>query len=50
MSFTSTFLVEIDGRPLPADVALLLTSALVDDSQRFPTCSSCASATPPTWC
>ncbi|MCB0896389.1 MAG: VgrG-related protein [Nocardioidaceae bacterium] len=36
MSFTSTFLVEIDGRPLPADVAPLLTSALVDDSQRFP--------------
>jgi phage protein D/phage baseplate assembly protein gpV len=36
MSISSTVLVEIDGRPLPEDVAGLLTSFLVDDSQRLP--------------
>ena len=36
MSFTNTFLVEIDGTPLPADIAPLLVAALVDDSQRYP--------------
>lgn len=36
MPFTSLFLVEIDGTALPADVAPLLTSAYVDDSQRYP--------------
>ena len=36
MSITSTCLVEIDGKPLPADVAPLLISAYVDDSQRLP--------------
>ena len=33
---TSTFLVEIDGTPLPADVAPLLVAAYVDDSQQLP--------------
>ena len=36
MSFTSTFLVEIDGQALPADIAPLLTAAYVDDSQKYP--------------
>ena len=36
MSISSTFLVEIDGRSLPSDVAPLLTAATVDDSQRLP--------------
>ncbi len=36
MSITSTCLVEIDGKPLPADIAPLLVSAYVDDSQRLP--------------
>jgi phage protein D/phage baseplate assembly protein gpV len=36
VSFTNTFLVEIDGTALPADMAALLTAAYVDDSQRFP--------------
>lgn len=36
MSHTNTFLVEIDGRALPEDVAPLLTAAYVDDSQRYP--------------
>lgn len=36
MSFTNTFLVEVDGRALPEDIASLLTAAYVDDSQRFP--------------
>jgi len=36
VSFTNTFLVEIDGTPLPADIAPLLTAAYVDDSQRYP--------------
>ncbi len=36
MSFTNTFLVEIDQTSLPEDVAALLTAAYVDDSQRFP--------------
>ena len=36
MSSTNTFLVEIDGKALPDDLAPLLTAALVDDSQRFP--------------
>jgi phage protein D/phage baseplate assembly protein gpV len=36
MSFTNTFLVEVDGAALPDDVAALLTAAYVDDSQRFP--------------
>lgn len=33
---TSNFLVEIDGTELPADVAPMLVSAYVDDSQRLP--------------
>ena len=33
---TNTFLVEIDGTALPADIAPLLIAALVDDSQKFP--------------
>ncbi len=33
---TNTFLVEIDGSALPADVAALLTSGYVDDSQQYP--------------
>lgn len=36
MSFSSSFLVEIGGAPLPADVVPLLISAYVDDSQRLP--------------
>jgi len=36
VSFTNTFLVEIDGTPLPADLAPLLIAALVDDSQQYP--------------
>jgi phage protein D/phage baseplate assembly protein gpV len=36
VSFTSTFLVEINGSPLADDVAPLLTAAYVDDSQRYP--------------
>ncbi len=36
MSFTNTFLVEIDGTALPADIAPLLTAAFVDDSQQYP--------------
>ena len=36
MSFTNTFLVEIDGTALPADIAPLLIAALVDDSQQYP--------------
>lgn len=36
MSTSSTCLVEIDGTPLPADLAPLLSSALVDDSQQLP--------------
>lgn len=36
MSYTSQFLVEIDGTALPDDVAPLLTAAYVDDSQRYP--------------
>ena len=36
MSITSTCLVEIDGKPLPADIAPLLVSAYVDDSQQLP--------------
>lgn len=36
MSFTNTFLIEIGGTPLPADIAGLLTAAFVDDSQQYP--------------
>jgi phage protein D len=36
MSITSTCLVEVDGTPLPADLAPLLVSAYVDDSQQLP--------------
>ena len=36
MSITSTCLVEIDGKPLPADIVALLVSAYVDDSQQLP--------------
>ena len=36
MSITSTCLVEIDGNPLPEDIAPLLVSAYVDDSQQLP--------------
>ncbi|MGA8248452.1 MAG: VgrG-related protein, partial [Nocardioides sp.] len=36
MSYTSTFLVEIDGTALPDDIAPLLTAGFVDDSQRYP--------------
>lgn len=36
MSITSTCLVEIDGTPLPDDIAPLLVSAYVDDSQQLP--------------
>ncbi len=32
-SFANTLLVEVDGSPLPADVAALLTYAFVDDSR-----------------
>ena len=34
--YTNTFLVEIDGTALPADIAPLLISAYVDDSQQYP--------------
>lgn len=36
MPFTTTFIVEINGSPLPDDVVPLLTTAHVDDSQRLP--------------
>ncbi|MEO7587033.1 MAG: VgrG-related protein [Arachnia sp.] len=36
MSTSSTCLVEIDGTPLPPDMAPLLSSAFVDDSQQLP--------------
>jgi uncharacterized protein involved in type VI secretion and phage assembly len=36
VSYTNTFLVDIDGSPLPQDVAPLLIAAYVDDSQRLP--------------
>lgn len=36
MSHTNTFLVDIDGTALPDDIAPLLTSGYVDDSQRYP--------------
>ena len=36
MSITSTCLAEIDGKPLPDDIAPLLVSAYVDDSQQLP--------------
>lgn len=36
MPLTSTFVVEINGQPLPADLVPLLTAAYVDDSQRLP--------------
>src|SRR6187551_951728 len=36
MSISTTFLVEIDGKALPADVEALLASSYVDDSQRLP--------------
>ena len=36
MPLTSTFIVEINGQPLPADIVPLLTTAHVDDSQRLP--------------
>jgi phage protein D/phage baseplate assembly protein gpV len=36
MSITSTCLVEIDGNPLADDLAPLLVSAYVDDSQQLP--------------
>ncbi len=36
MPLTSTFIVEINGQPLPADIVPLLTAAYVDDSQRLP--------------
>ncbi len=36
MSITSTCLVEIGGSPLPDDIAPLLVSAFVDDSQQLP--------------
>ncbi|MBK8461059.1 MAG: VgrG-related protein, partial [Micropruina sp.] len=35
-SITSTCLVEFDGKPLPADIVPLLSSAYVDDSQQLP--------------
>jgi len=35
-SFANTLLVEVDGSPLPADVAALLTYAFVDDSRNVP--------------
>lgn len=35
-SITSTCLVELDGKPLPAAAAPLLTTAYVDDSQQLP--------------
>lgn len=36
MTITSTCLAEIDGQPLPEDIAPLLVSAYVDDSQQLP--------------
>jgi phage protein D len=36
VSFTNTFLVDIDGTALPTDIAPLLTAAFVDDSQQYP--------------
>ena len=36
MSHTNTFLVEIDGTALAADIVPLLISAYVDDSQQYP--------------
>jgi len=36
MSITNTCLVEIDGNPLADDLAPLLVSAYVDDSQQLP--------------
>jgi hypothetical protein len=36
VSYTNTFLVEIDGAALPADIVPLLISAYVDDSQQYP--------------
>ena len=36
MSITTSCLVWVDGQPLPDDVAALLTSGYVDDSQRLP--------------
>ncbi len=48
---TNTFLVEIDGTPLPADLAPLLTGgATSTTASATPTCSSCGSATRPTSC
>ncbi len=35
-SITSTCLVEIDAKALPEDIATLLVSAYVDDSQQLP--------------
>ena len=35
-SITSTCLVELDGKPLPAETAPLLIAAYVDDSQQLP--------------
>jgi uncharacterized protein involved in type VI secretion and phage assembly len=35
-SFANTLLVEVEGSPLPADVAALLTYAYVDDSRNVP--------------
>src|SRR4051794_5104863 len=34
--FSSSLLVEVDGQPLPADLELLLTYAMVDDSRQLP--------------
>ena len=50
MSFTSTFLVEIDGTALPGDVAPLLTAAYVDDSQRYPDMFELRFRDPAHWC
>lgn len=36
MPTSSIFLVEFDGSPIPGDVSAMLTSAVVDDSQRLP--------------
>ena len=35
-SFANTLLVEVEGSPLPADVAPLLTYAYVEDSRNLP--------------
>ncbi|MFC7547751.1 VgrG-related protein [Plantactinospora sp. GCM10030261] len=35
-SFANTLLVQVDGNPLPADVAALLTHAYVEDSRNLP--------------